>query len=72
VLGSLLALGVVADSRRPALRAAAAAALVVLVPTMYFTFSRGGWIALGLGLTAAAALDGAARRRVDRRSGAAA
>ncbi len=56
VLGSLLALGVVADSRSRALRAAAAASLAVLVPTMYFTFSRGSWIALGIGLVAGAAL----------------
>lgn len=56
-LGLLLALGFVARSPRPATRALASAALVVLAPTLYFTFSRGGWLALAGGLAAAVALD---------------
>jgi hypothetical protein len=38
-------------------RSLAAASVLILLPTLYFTFSRGGWIALGVGLVAAAALD---------------
>ena len=61
-LGVLLALGFAA-ARTAALagRALAASALVPLALVVYFTFSRGGWIALGIGLAAAIALD---RRRV--------
>lgn len=56
-IGLLLALGAVARERSTALRAAAAAAFVVLVPALYFTFSRGAWIALAVGIVAAVALD---------------
>ena len=38
-------------------RALAATSLVVLLPTLYFTFGRGGWLALFAGLVAAIALD---------------
>ena len=61
VMGALLALGFVARSRSWVGRALAAASLLILVPTLYFTFSRGAWIALGLGLLAAIAID---RRRL--------
>ena len=57
VLGVLLALGFVARARRLAGRALAAASLVVFLPTLYFTYSRGAWIALGIGLLASIALD---------------
>jgi O-antigen ligase/polysaccharide polymerase Wzy-like membrane protein len=40
-----------------ATRLLAAASLVVLAPTLYFTYSRGAWIALTIGLIAAIALD---------------
>ena len=56
-IGLLLALGAAARERNVALRAAAAAAFVVLVPALYFTFSRGAWVALLAGLAAAVALD---------------
>ena len=56
-IGLLLALGAVARERNVALRSAAAAAFVLLVPALYFTFSRGAWIALLVGLGAAVALD---------------
>ncbi|HEU4941930.1 MAG TPA: hypothetical protein VFT18_01600, partial [Gaiellaceae bacterium] len=56
-VGLLLALGAAARERNVALRAAAAAAFVVLVPALYFTFSRGAWVALLAGLAAAVALD---------------
>jgi O-Antigen ligase len=56
-MGALLAIGFAARGRTIAARAASAAALVVLLPTFYFTFGRAGWIALGVGLVAALALD---------------
>lgn len=56
-VGLLLALGAAARERNVILRAAAAAGFVVLVPALYFTFSRGAWIALLAGLAAAVALD---------------
>ncbi|HET8653431.1 MAG TPA: hypothetical protein VFM13_12770, partial [Gaiellaceae bacterium] len=56
-LGLLLALATAARERNVAFRATAAAAFVVLVPALYFTFSRGAWIALAIGLAAAVALD---------------
>jgi O-antigen ligase len=56
-LGILLALGLAARARGPFSRALGAASLAVLLPTLYFTFSRGSWIALGAGFLAALALD---------------
>lgn len=56
-IGALLALGFAARAERSAARGLAAAALPLLVTTLYFTFSRGAWIALGIGLLLAAALD---------------
>ena len=56
-LGLLLALGAVARERNVTLRALAGASFVVLLPALYFTFSRGAWIALIVGLAAAVALD---------------
>ncbi len=56
-LGTLLAAGLAARGRTTAVRALAAASTVVLVPTLYFTFSRGAWIALGIGLVTMVALD---------------
>jgi hypothetical protein len=60
-LGALLALGLAARDRRPVLRAAAAASLPVLLTTLYFTFSRGAWLALAAGALATLAVD---RRRL--------
>ncbi|MEX2155168.1 MAG: O-antigen ligase family protein, partial [Gemmatimonadaceae bacterium] len=60
-LGLLLALGLAVRTPTLWARSLAAAALVPLALVVYFTFSRGGWIALGIGLAAAIALD---RRRV--------
>jgi O-antigen ligase/polysaccharide polymerase Wzy-like membrane protein len=57
VLGALLALGLAARARSLPLRGLAAASLLVVVPTLYFTFSRGAWVALAAGLAAALALD---------------
>jgi O-antigen ligase/polysaccharide polymerase Wzy-like membrane protein len=61
VIGALLALGLAARSTSWFVRALAAASLVVLLPTQYFTFGRGPWIALGVGLVVAIAVD---RRRL--------
>jgi len=60
-MGALLAIGFAARGRTPVGRALGAAALVVLLPTLYFTFSRGAWIAIAAGLVATVAID---RRRV--------
>ncbi len=54
--GIILALGLVARARA-VVGALAAVSLLVLVPTLYFTFSRGAWVALGVGLAVAVALD---------------
>ena len=60
-MGTLLGLGIAARGGSRLGRAVAAATLPVLVTTLYFTYSRGGWLALGLGAVAALAL---AKRRL--------
>jgi hypothetical protein len=57
VMGMLLAVGFAAHGRSAALRAASAAALVPLAGTLYFTFSRGAWLALAAGAVVVFALD---------------
>ena len=52
VMGLLLALGTVSDAKRKAARAAAGASTVFLATTLYFTYSRGSWLALACGLVA--------------------
>jgi O-antigen ligase len=59
-IGVVLALGLALRLRRPL----AAAPLLVLVPTLYFTYSRGAWLALAAGVVAAVIV---ARPRVPRR-----
>jgi hypothetical protein len=59
-MGALLALGLAARSG-PMVRCLAGASSVVLLLTLYFTFSRGGWIAFFVGIAAAIAFD---RRRL--------
>ena len=59
-MGTLLALGLAAREG-PVIRCLAAGSTVVLLLTLYFTFSRGAWIAFFVGLAAAIALD---RRRL--------
>jgi hypothetical protein len=49
-MGALLAMGVLAEARARWARAAAAASLVVLIVTLYYTYGRGAWIALAAGL----------------------
>ena len=60
-MGALIALGFVARARTVLARAVCAAVLVILLPTLYFTFGRGAWIALAAGLVCAIAVD---RRRL--------
>ena len=57
VAGVCLALAVVAHEPRRLVRAAAAFAVPILVGTLYLTFSRGSWLALGAGLAVSAAVD---------------
>jgi Flp pilus assembly protein TadD len=59
-MGAIVAVGMAAHARSLGGRIAAACTLPVIVASLYFTFSRGGWIAFGFGLVAAVALD---RRR---------
>ncbi|MHB8644068.1 MAG: O-antigen ligase family protein [Gaiellaceae bacterium] len=56
-MGALLALGFASRAHGRVARAAAAAALVVIAPTLYLTFSRGAWLALGLGVAVAVTVD---------------
>lgn len=56
-LAILVALAVVAHDARIAWRATAGVALVILLPTLYFTFSRGADGALLLGIAVTASLD---------------
>jgi O-antigen ligase len=56
-MGTLLAVGFSARGRSLVSRAAGAGALVVLLPTLHFTFGRGAWLALIAGLAAAVAFD---------------
>jgi O-antigen ligase len=51
-IGILLAIGIAARIRRPI----AAAPVLVLGPALYFTYSRGAWLALGAGAVAGLAL----------------
>jgi O-antigen ligase len=56
-MGVLLALGFAARAPSVWGRAVAGASLPILLSTLYFTFGRGAWIALGAGIVAAVALD---------------
>jgi hypothetical protein len=57
VIGLFLALGFAARGGRLVTRVTAAAALPVIASTMYFTFSRGAWLALLVGFAAAFVVD---------------
>ncbi len=56
-LAAVVALGLVAHAERLTVRLAAAVSLVVLLPTLYFTFSRGAGGALVLGILIAIICD---------------
>ena len=53
----LLSLALVASTASPLRAALASAPVPILLATLYFTFSRGSWISLGIGLVVALALD---------------
>lgn len=56
-MGLLLAFGLVSHDRHRISRILAAASTVPLAGTLYFTFSRGGWLALGIGAIAMLGID---------------
>ena len=56
-MGLVIAIGLVAHSRRTSVGVMVAAGIPVLALTLYFTFSRGAWAALAIGLGAAIATD---------------
>ena len=56
-IGVIVALSFAARGARPQAQALSAMSLLILVPTLYFTFSRGSWIALAAGLAVAIAVD---------------
>jgi O-Antigen ligase len=56
-MGAILAFGFAVRGRSIVVRASCAALLVLLLPTMYFTYGRGAWAALALGVLAAVAAD---------------
>lgn len=57
VLGVLIGLGLAARGQTRLVRGLAGSSTVVFLPTVYFTFSRGAWVALIVGLLAAIAVD---------------
>jgi O-antigen ligase len=57
VIGILLSLGLAVRGRTPLIKALASAALVILAPTLYFTYGRGAWIGLAAGLAALLAVE---------------
>ena len=56
-MGTLLAVGFAARGRAVSTRLAGAASLPLLVTTLYFTFSRGAWVSLLVGVAALLLLD---------------
>jgi O-Antigen ligase len=56
-VGVLVALGFVAHARRTPLALASAGMIPIATTTLYFTFSRGSWVALTLGVLVATAAD---------------
>jgi tetratricopeptide (TPR) repeat protein len=56
-IGVLLALGFAARGRSTAIRALAGGSLAFLLPAFYFTYSRGSWVALGIGILVAVAFE---------------
>ncbi|MDX6512104.1 MAG: hypothetical protein QOE36_1608, partial [Gaiellaceae bacterium] len=64
VFGVLLALGLATFSTRALARASAGSSLPVLLATLYFTYSRGSWIALAVGFMVAVAVSPARLRLI--------
>lgn len=63
-LGTVLAVGLALWAPTRRLRIAALAPLVVLVPTLYLTSSRGAWVALPIGIVTVLHVGGHVRSRV--------
>ena len=61
VMGALLALGFAGRGRSALTRGLGASALAILLPTIYFTYSRAAWIVLAIGLVSFVAYE---RRRL--------
>lgn len=57
VIGILLSLGLAFRAGPRVTRALASSALVVLAPTLYFTYGRGAWLGLAAGLVALFAIE---------------
>jgi O-Antigen ligase len=57
VIGIVVGVGLAARAAHVVVRALSAASLVLLVPVLYFTFGRGGWLALAAGIAAAIVVD---------------
>jgi hypothetical protein len=55
--GVCLSLALVAHERRRLARAAAGSSIPILVGALYLTFSRGSWLALGVGLAVSVCVD---------------
>src|SRR5207247_11146741 len=62
-VGALLAAAFAVHERRPHRRAVAAGAFALAVATVALTRSRGGWLALAVGIVVALAFEGPAARR---------
>ena len=56
-IGIVLAIGFLARGETRWIRMVASATTVLLLATLYFTFGRGAWIALAIGLCASVAID---------------
>jgi len=56
-MGLLLALGIAARAKATVMRLVASSSVPVLATAVYFTYSRGAWIALAIGLVTALVLD---------------
>ena len=56
-MGAIIALGLAAHARTVPGRILAAGTLPIVITALYFTFSRGAWIAFAVGLVAAVAVD---------------
>jgi tetratricopeptide (TPR) repeat protein len=56
-IGAAVAVGLAARANSIAVRSLSAASLVLLLPVIYFTFGRGAWIALAVGLAFMIAID---------------
>lgn len=63
VLGIVLSVGLAVAARSPSARAAASSPLLVLLPTLFFTSSRGAWIALPIGVAVSLYLGRVVRSR---------